>query len=115
NRFADCRDGGDGVAFVEGLLARHDVARHVPEILLDSLRTLILELLVGEVLGGDDRLDPGQRFGLRRIDRADPGMRVRGADDLAIERAGGREIGAVHRAPGYLWHAIRTDRPRPHP
>src|SRR5690349_10874843 len=42
-------------------------------------------------------------------------MRVRRPQDLAVERAGGREISTVHCAPGHLWHPIRTDRPRSHP
>ena len=115
DRFADRRDRGDRVALIERLLARHDVARYVPEILRDPLRADIFEFMVGEVLGGDHRLDPGQCLGLRGVDRADAGMRMRRADDLAVERARRREIGAVHRAPGHLWHAVRTDRPRPHP
>ena len=115
DRFADRRDCGDRVALVESLLARHDVARDVPEILGDPLRTLILEFMVREVLGGHDCLDAGQSLRLRGVDRADAGMRVRRADDLAVERAGRREIRAVHRAPGHLRHAVRTDRPRSHP
>ena len=44
------RHGGDRMALIEHLLARHDVARHVPEVLRDALRADILELLLGEVL-----------------------------------------------------------------
>jgi len=59
HRFADRGYRGDGVALIECLLARHDVARYVPEILRDPLRADIFEFVVGEVLGGDHGLDPG--------------------------------------------------------
>ena len=62
DRFADRRYRRDGVAFVQRLLARHHVARHVPEILCDPLRADIFEFMVGEVLGRHDRLDAGQRL-----------------------------------------------------
>src|SRR5262245_19492890 len=42
-------------------------------------------------------------------------MRMRRADDLAVKRAGGREIRAIHRAPGDLRHAVRADRPSSNP
>ncbi len=45
------RDGGDRMALIEHLLARHDVARHVPEVLRDPLRADVVELHLGEVLG----------------------------------------------------------------
>ena len=111
----DRGDGGDGMALIESLLARHDVARDVPEILGNPLRTLILEFMVRKVLGGHDCLDAGQSLRLRGVDRADAGMRMRRADDFAVERAGRREIRAVHRPPGHLRHAVGTDRPRSHP
>ena len=76
DRLADRRDGRDRVAFIEDLLARHDVARHVPEILRDALGADVFEFLVGEVLGGDHRLDAGQRLCFRGVDRADARMRV---------------------------------------
>ncbi len=53
----DRRDRGDGMTLVEGLLARHDVAGDVPEILLHPLRALVFEFLVGKIGGGDHRLD----------------------------------------------------------
>ena len=46
----DRGDGGDRVALIERLLARHDVARDVPEIDRDPLGADILEFVVREVL-----------------------------------------------------------------
>ena len=109
------RDGGDRVALVERLLARHDVAGDVPEILRDPLRPDILEFMVGKIGGGHHRLDAGQRQSPRGVDRADAGMGMRRANDLAVERPGHRQIGAVHRAARDLRHAVRANRPRPNP
>src|SRR5260370_22214825 len=71
--------------------------------------------MIGEVLGGNDRLDAGQCLGFRRVDRADARMGMRRADALTVERAGGREIRTIHRAPRHLRHPVRTDRPSPNP
>ena len=76
DRLAGGRHGGHRMALVEHLLARHDVARHVPEILRDALRADIFELLLWEVRRGHHRLDAGQRRRLRGIDRADARMGV---------------------------------------
>src|SRR5665213_3090612 len=59
-------------------------------------------------------LTPGS-FGLVGIDRADARMGVRRAQHLAVERARIRHVGAIHRAPRDLRHAIRTDRPSSYP
>ena len=113
--FADRRYGGDRVAFIECLLPRHHVARDMPEVLRDALRTDIFEFVIGEVLSGDHGLDARQRLRLRGIDRTDAGVGVRRADDLAVERAGRCEIRAVHRTPRDFRHAVRPDRPSPNP
>ncbi len=75
-RLVDRRNGGNGMALIKRLFARHDIAGDVPEILLDPLRSLILELMVGEIRAGDDRLDPGYFQRLRGVDRADARMRI---------------------------------------
>jgi len=108
--FNEGGDGGNRVTLIEHLLARHDVARDVPEIDRDPLRADILEFVVREILPGHDRLDARKRRRFRRIDRADAGMRVRRAQDAADDRAGHRIVGGVHRLAGDLRHAVRTDR-----
>ena len=109
------RDGGDGVPFIERLLARHDVAGHMPEIDRDPLRADVFEFLLREIFRRYDGLDPGQRRCLGGIDRADPGVGVRRAQDLANELSRHRQIGGVHRPAGYLRHPIRAYRPRANP
>ncbi len=104
------RDGRDRVALVEHLLAGHDVAGHVPEVLRHPLRPDIGEFLLREVDGGHHRLDAGQRRGLRDIDGANAGMGVRRAQDAPGQHAGHGQIGAVLRPPRHLRDAIRPYR-----
>ena len=52
-------DGGDRVAFVERLFARHHVARDMPEILRHPLRADVFELVVGEIGAVMTALTPG--------------------------------------------------------
>ena len=115
DRLAGGRHGGDRMALIEHLLARHDVARHVPEILRDAFRADVLEFLLGEVRGGHHGLDAGQRLRLRGIDRSDARVSVRRAQDAADQHARHRQIGAVLGHPRDLRHAIRTNRPRSNP
>ena len=102
-------DGGHGMALIERLLARHDVAGDVPEILRDPLRADIGELVVREVGGGDHRPDARQRLGLRGVDAPDARMGVGAAQHLADQLAGQPVIGAVLGAAGDFRHAVRTD------
>ena len=60
-RLAGRRHRGHGMALIERLLTRHDVARHMPEILRDPFRADILELLLWEVRGGHHGFDARQR------------------------------------------------------
>ena len=110
DRLAGRGDGGDGVALVEDLLARHDVARHVPVIHGDTLGADILELLLGEVRGRDHRLDAWQRLRFRGIDRADTRMGVRRAQDLAPQHSRQREVSAVLGKTRHLRHAVGPHR-----
>ena len=115
DRGAGGRDRGHRVALVQRLLARHDVARDVPEVHRDALGADVVEFLVRQVLRGDHRLHAGQLLGRRGVDRADARMRVRRAEDPAVQHAGQLVVAAVHRASRHLGHAVRTDRPGSHP
>ncbi len=115
NLLRDRGDRSDRVAVIKRLFLGHHIARHMPEIDRDALRADVLEFVVGKIGAGDDRLDAGQGLGLRGVDRLDARMGVRRAHDLAIERAGHRQVGRVHRAARDFGHAVRTDRPSSHP
>ena len=106
-----CGDRGDRVPLIECLLARHHVARHMPEIDRDPLGADILEFLLGKIVRGHHRPDPGQRRRLGGVDPADARMGMGAAQDLADERAGHRVIGGVERAARHLRHPVRTYRP----
>ena len=114
-RLAGCRHRGHGMALVERLLARHDVARHMPKILRDAFRADIVELLLWEVRGGHHRLNAGQRGCLRGVDRANARMGVGRAQDAADQHTRHRQVRAVLREPRHLRHAVRTNRPGPDP
>ena len=115
DRLAGRRHRGHGMALIERLLARHDIARHMPEILRDTFRANILELLLWEVRGGHHGLDAGQRGRLRGIDRANARMGVGRAQDAADQHTRHRQVRAVLREPRHLRHAVRTNRPGPNP
>ena len=115
DRSAGGGHGGDRMALVEHLLARHDVARHVPEVLRHPLGPDIGEGLLREVGRGHHRLHAGERLRLLDVDRADAGMRVRRAQDAADQHARPHHVGAVERLARHLRHAVRPDRPRAHP
>jgi len=99
---------GDGMAVIERFLACHHVARHVAQVRLHLAGGHDLVGLLGEVLGGDDRLDPMQGLGLRRVNRLDPSVRVRAAEDLADELARHVEVGAEPRTARHLVGAVRA-------
>ena len=63
----------------------------------------------GKVRCRHDSLHARQRLGLARVDRYDPRMRVRRAQDLAPQHARGPRIGREHRAAGDLVDAVGTD------
>jgi hypothetical protein len=105
-------DRRDRMAFVEHLLARHDVARHVPEVDCDALGPHVLELVVGQVLRRHHGLHALQRLGLRGVDAADARVRMRRAQDLAPQHARKAEVRAVLGEACDLRHAIRAHRIR---
>ena len=109
DRLAGRGDGGDRMALIEHLLARHDVARHVPEILTATRSgPTYSNFCSGKSADGHHRLDAGQRRRLRGVDRADARMRVRRAQDAADQHARHRVVGAVH-APCRSPSARRPD------
>ena len=101
----------DGVAFIEHLVARHAVARQVAEIHRPLADKGFLGRDFRKIRRGDDRLDARQGQRLLRIDRLDPGMRVRAALDLGPDHAGHRHVGAEIGAPDDLFDPVRTHRP----
>ncbi len=110
NGIADRSHRGDRMTFVQHLLTRHDVARHVPEIHRHPFGADIFEILLREVGRGDHRAHAGQRRGAAGIDGDDAGMGMRGAEDLAHQGAGHLHVGAVHGAAGHLGHAVGAHR-----
>ncbi len=72
------------MAFVERLLARHDVVEHVAQVALDLL----------EVVAGHHRLHARQRQRLGGVDPADARMRMGAAQHLADQHARRRHVGA---------------------
>ncbi len=101
-------DGGNGMALIERLLARHDVARDIAHVHLHLAGRHDEVGLVGEVLGRDHRLHAVQRQGLRRVDGLDLGMGVRASKHLADQLAGQAEVGAEAGAAGHLVGAVGT-------
>ncbi len=102
---------GQGVASVENLAAGHHVLRQVTQVRRALAGLVFLRGQVGEVLGGDDGLDPWQGASPAGVDGHDAGMGVGAALDLADQHAGQGKIGAIGGPPGDLVHAVRTHRP----
>ena len=50
-----CRDGGHGMAFIQHLVARHDVQRQIAEVHRAFADKRFFRSDVGEIRGGDDR------------------------------------------------------------
>ncbi len=86
-------DGGDGVADVPDLLVLEGalVLRHRQDPELDR-----------KVLTGDHGLDAWNPAGRRDIDAADARMRMRAAQDLAVQGAGQHDVVGVDRLAGDL-------------
>ena len=104
------RHGGDGVAVIERLAARHGVVGHVAEVRRPLADKGFLAGDLRHVGGGHHRLDARDRLRLRGVDGADAGMGVRAAQHLADQLAGELEVRAELRAAGDLVHAVGTDR-----
>ena len=106
DRVGGRRHGRHGMAVVERLLARHDVARDVAQVHLHLAGRDDAVLLLAEIGRGDDRLHAGQRGRPRHVDRLDDGMGVRAAQDAAHELARHVPVGAEARAAGDLVGAV---------
>ena len=65
---------------------------------------------LGKFIAGYDCLDARKRQRLVDIDRFDPGVSVRAAQDLAVKHPGKTVIGAVLGASGDLVNAVMADR-----
>ncbi len=102
------RGGSDrrhGVALIEGLLARHDIAHRVIE------RRIAIGM-IGEVFTGDDRLHARQLHCLGDVDLLDAGMSVRRAQDAPDQLPGRRGIGTEFGAASDLVDTVRAQRTR---
>ena len=100
----------EGMALIQHLLTRHDVARHVPEINRHPFRAQIFEFVIRKVRSSDHRFDACQRLCLRSIDRFNACVGMRRTQNLAPQHTGQGKIGTVLRKPGDLGHTIRSHR-----
>ena len=95
------RDTGHRMASVKHLVAGKDVVAKVlqaPRALSDVHR-LVRD--AGKVPGCDHAPDSLQGLGLAGVDGPDPGVGVGTAQDLAVQQAGGIEVGPVKGASGH--------------
>jgi hypothetical protein len=106
---------GHGMPLVEDLLARHDVAHHVAIVDQHLARRHELRGHVLEVVARHHRLDARQRQRLGDVDRPDPRVRMRAAQDPADQHAGHGQIGAEAGPSGDLVDAVRPYRTRADP
>ena len=65
---------------------------------------------VGEIRRGDHGKHAGNLHCFAGIDRLDPGMGVRAADDLAVGHVGQLDVGRVDRLAGHLVGAVVANR-----
>ena len=106
-------DGRHRVALVQGLVVGHDVLRHEPRGALGFGEVDDLVFDDREVPGGRHRDHTWQRLGLAGVYRADAGVGVGAAQDLAVDHAGYLGIGAVLGRPRHLLQPVVTDGPGP--
>ena len=67
------------MTFKERFFARHDVTRHMPIVLRDTLGAYVIKGVIWKIRTQDDAFYAGQGRSLRRIDRQNPRVRVRRA------------------------------------
>ena len=102
-------DSGNGVALVERLLLGETVLGEeagVPHGLAEVDHHVLHD---GNIGAGDDGLHVGEGLGLARVDGDDAGVAVGAAQDLAVQRAGQVDVGAVLGASGHLVDAVVAD------
>jgi hypothetical protein len=109
------RHGRDGVAVVEHLVAREDVAGQVAEVRGRLPHERLLRRDLRQVGRRRDRLDAFERLGRADVDAEDPGVRVGTAQDLPPEHAGEREVRGEVGAAGDLVDAVVSNRSGSHP
>ena len=90
------------VALVQDLLAGQVVLRHDPRV-HQHLRQVDRRIADdGVVRVGDDGAHAVERLGIARVDRLDPRVGVRAAQNLALQKARRVNVGAVAGLPGHL-------------
>ena len=99
-------DGGDRMAVIEHVFARHHVARDVAEIDHQFARCRVFDRHVGEIVARHHRFYAGQRFRRGDVYRQDIGAGMRAAQHPADQLTGQRNIRCVTRASGDLVHGI---------
>ena len=105
-------NGRNCVALVENLIECEAVVRNI-----DDVRGAFADMhhqrfQRRQVPARRHGLDPGKGLGLTRIDRDDPGVRMRTAQDRAPEHPRRLEIGAVERPARDLVDTVGTHRAR---
>ena len=111
---ADRGDGGNGVAFVKGLVLGHDVVAQ--ELEVDHRALGQVRSPAGgfhNVGAGDHGADAGRGLGAAGVDGLDAGMGVGAAQHLAVEHAGQVQVGAVASHAGDLVGSVVADRTGP--
>jgi hypothetical protein len=114
DRFAHRCYRSDRVPFVERLLARHHVARHVAVVDHHLAGRNECGRQIGEIGRGDHRLHAGQRQRLRRVDRLDAGVRMGAAQHLADQHVRHTDVGAEPGAAGDFVDPVGAQWPRSH-
>ena len=99
-------DRSDGVALVQDGIAGEDVVGHVLEVALTLAHVDLTVFGLGEILVRNDGVNAIECARFRHIDPLDAGVRVRAAEDFAVEQAGKASVATVDGSPGYLVDAV---------
>ncbi len=98
------------VPLVKDFVTGHDIAGQILQIHrhLAGRRHAILGLW--QIVPCHHRFNPRQRFRLAGVNAFNTGMRVRAAQDLAVQHPGHPHIGPINRPPCHLVRPIRAER-----